>query len=476
MLGENERKLVSSVFPLTSPFKVEGIDPYNKLSLSIFDSNAQYHVLNPLLQSKVERLLLSVDHYCKEIEEFGKKLSAVPYNDFNREWDTRINSLKSSLEEEKCEEVLQKPPVAIKSKANAQPPNYGLPNIAKLNEKFISLLKYAHRSLSALNKWSPQGKSIFDKKADYWFNERRLTECRKRVGKTRVDEREIKDLDQRMQSIAIGIITTFREHRGKMILTYSTWARKPFLGRDIFVYSDDNDNENIGVIQSPCGNDYRAGLCCKTDFLLKDLYQKFPKKNWFVRAMDDTVVVLENLVRYLETLDHTKPIVIAMRQCLNGRDGNRRYEFVENVHGEKCYPQGGSGWIVSNGFMKKAQQSGIDFMKIAQNNGLHADDVHFGEWLNALGVPLYHYRGISNNLATVQECQHAPTYCPETPDERHPYVPMTFHQKSWERNELHQTPRLHKTVQTTGFTATLIELPLHHDVDYWRICPCEFID
>lgn len=49
-----------------------------------------------------------------------------------------------------------------------------------------------------------------------------------------------------------------------------------------------------------------SGLVCKTKLAFQELYEAYPNKKWYLRLMDDTLVVAPNLLRMLQRVDPDK--------------------------------------------------------------------------------------------------------------------------------------------------------------------------
>lgn len=45
---------------------------------------------------------------------------------------------------------------------------------------------------------------------------------------------------------------------------------------------------------------------CKTKLAFQELYEAYPNKKWYLRLMDDTLVVAPNLLRMLQKVDPDK--------------------------------------------------------------------------------------------------------------------------------------------------------------------------
>ena len=105
------------------------------------------------------------------------------------------------------------------------------------------------------------------------------------------------------------------------------------------VYSDIERDPSIqNLVYTHCDSSYHYGLWCKNKHMLL-MWQspRYRKYKWFIRANDDSYYHLENIYDMVSKLDHTKSIVIGAKYCWHRPDLG--------------YPGGGSGFIVSRGFV-----------------------------------------------------------------------------------------------------------------------------
>ena len=81
----------------------------------------------------------------------------------------------------------------------------------------------------------------------------------------------------------------------------------------------------------------------------KELWKRFPEKDWYLMIDDDTYLLLDNLLNFLEGLDPKEPIYMGAPHIQVGCDG------IKDYNDSLPFAQGGSGIIISYGAMKKAQ-------------------------------------------------------------------------------------------------------------------------
>jgi hypothetical protein len=236
--------------------------------------------------------------------------------------------------------------------------------------------------------------------------------------------------------IAVGVCTFGGAHATRVAFARQTWAHPSIWGADgaagaaVLFFSDrDEDeadrqrgdhNENQGttnedqgaVVSCPkCGASANY-LACKTGCMYRTLWRRFPDRKWFVRVMDDTLVMLPNLLDHLALYASHRPRVVGdwffndLQQSLHGTGGvppaacdgvpyPLSAEDYTRHHYCLAYPGGGAGWAVSNGAMRlmmpeMAVYDDLSEMHEYENTekgiGVTADDLQFGMWMAVIGI------------------------------------------------------------------------------------------
>ncbi|CAJ0962932.1 unnamed protein product, partial [Mesorhabditis belari] len=181
------------------------------------------------------------------------------------------------------------------------------------------------------------------------------------------------------------MINTMPSHVDKIKTVNATWARH--CDGHIFTTTMTNDTENIHDYWTfnftnaryNINNHYwlwdrlRAGM--------KKLYEEKGKSyDWFLKADDDTFVVIENLKEYLKGRSPNEPLYLAtMLKYMDHSLTKRPRDFI--------YPSGGSGYILSREGLKRFVEV------IEESNGekcrntsyLH-EDTEVGWCLRSAGV------------------------------------------------------------------------------------------
>jgi hypothetical protein len=150
---------------------------------------------------------------------------------------------------------------------------------------------------------------------------------------------------------------------------------------DIVFFSDTTD-PSVPAIGTGCAGS-KLGLPCKTKFALEYMHKSFPSAQWYVRAMDDTLLVLENLTWHLKHADASTPLVLG---DFFYWDPNSTSSFHEPGSGpsEVRYPAGGSGWAVSRAAMEIIAANGFVYIETLYTiNAIEQQWQQHGVWLDA---------------------------------------------------------------------------------------------
>ncbi|XP_059481257.1 glycoprotein-N-acetylgalactosamine 3-beta-galactosyltransferase 1-like [Neocloeon triangulifer] len=131
------------------------------------------------------------------------------------------------------------------------------------------------------------------------------------------------------------VCTTGANHASKAAHVKATWGRRC----DKLIFFSDEEDEDLPAvgIAAPKG---RAGLWRKTVQAFIQVHDQFANEfDWFLKADDDTYVIVENLRRLLVLYDPNAAKYLGMQ--FKKRDL------------PKGYATGGAGYVLSRGALKK---------------------------------------------------------------------------------------------------------------------------
>ena len=161
-------------------------------------------------------------------------------------------------------------------------------------------------------------------------------------------------------------ISTHSPNLDKSLNSYLLWAHK--FDRTIFVANADALGM-LPLLKFP-SEENRNNLWPKTIFAFRYIYTHFGNEfHWFMKADDDSFVVVENLVKFVSQFDWREKYVF-------GR--------VMLARGVK-FPSGGAGYVFSRGALKSFVD-GLDYL--CQDLNSEGEDVNMGSCLLKLNISL----------------------------------------------------------------------------------------
>ncbi|CAL1537638.1 unnamed protein product [Lymnaea stagnalis] len=168
--------------------------------------------------------------------------------------------------------------------------------------------------------------------------------------------------------IACWILTSPQNLDKKTIHVKNTWTKR--CNVVVFISSQTNDSfPTVGVN----AKEGRQHLTTKTMKAFKYLYDHhLGDADWFLKADDDTYVIMENLRYFLSGEDPNKPLYF----------GQRFKPYLK-----QGYASGGAGYVISKEALTRYGQRGFENPSMCRNNTGH-EDVEMGRCLQNLGVVL----------------------------------------------------------------------------------------
>ncbi|CAL1537637.1 unnamed protein product [Lymnaea stagnalis] len=168
--------------------------------------------------------------------------------------------------------------------------------------------------------------------------------------------------------IACWILTSPQNLEKKAIHVKNTWTKR--CNVVVFISSQKNDSfPTVGVN----AKEGRQHLTAKSMQAFKYLYDHhLGDADWFLKADDDTYVIMENLRYFLSGEDPNKPLYF----------GQRFRPFLK-----QGYASGGAGYVISKEALTRYGRRGFDNASVCRNASGH-EDVEMGRCLQNLGVVL----------------------------------------------------------------------------------------
>uniref|UniRef100_A0AC34R3N9 N-acetylgalactosaminide beta-1,3-galactosyltransferase n=1 Tax=Panagrolaimus sp. JU765 TaxID=591449 RepID=A0AC34R3N9_9BILA len=163
-------------------------------------------------------------------------------------------------------------------------------------------------------------------------------------------------------------IMTAKKNVEKAITVNSTWA--PRCNKYVFITA----NETLGLpnVELKDVKEGREFLWAKTKAAFEWIYKnEINNYDWFLKADDDTYVVMENLRFMLLAHDPEKPTWFGCRFKPFTKQG---------------YMSGGSGYVLSREAVRRFATDGLSNPKNCKPTGTGAEDAEMGICLNKIGV------------------------------------------------------------------------------------------
>jgi len=175
-----------------------------------------------------------------------------------------------------------------------------------------------------------------------------------------------RDLAQKVK-VLCWIMTQPDNHKGKARHVKATWGRR--CNKLIFMSSiNDPDLPSVRLNVS----EGRDNLWAKTKNAFTYVYNNhFEDYDWFVKADDDTYMIIENLRFLLMKHNTSEPIFF----------GRKFKPYVD-----QGYFSGGAGYVLSREALKRFIQDGIHDSEMCRQDAGGAEDVEMGKCMNNLGV------------------------------------------------------------------------------------------
>ena len=178
------------------------------------------------------------------------------------------------------------------------------------------------------------------------------------------EDTEAHDLEKRIR-VLCWVMTSPQNLDTKAIHVRKTWAHR--CNKLIFISSVTNDTFPTVCLNVSEGREH---LTAKTMQAFRYIYDHhMDDADWFMKADDDTYVILENLRYFLSGENTEDPVYFG-------------HQFKTIV--KQGYFSGGAGYVLSKEAMRRFGTKGEDPTMCIQDGG--AEDIVFGKCMENLGV------------------------------------------------------------------------------------------
>jgi glycoprotein-N-acetylgalactosamine 3-beta-galactosyltransferase len=163
------------------------------------------------------------------------------------------------------------------------------------------------------------------------------------------------------------VMTGPQNHEKKAIHVKKTWGKRC----NFLLFMSSEEDPTLPAIKLPVGEG-RQNLWGKTREAFKYVYDRYQKQyDWFMKADDDTFVVVENLRHMLRLYNASEPIYF----------GHKFKPYVQ-----QGYMSGGAGYVLSREALRRfIEEVFEDKNKCRQDPG-GAEDVEMGKCMQNVGV------------------------------------------------------------------------------------------
>eukprot|EP01120_Amphizonella_sp_Union-15-10_P012193 TRINITY_DN5376_c0_g6_i1.p1 TRINITY_DN5376_c0_g6~~TRINITY_DN5376_c0_g6_i1.p1 ORF type:complete len:316 (+),score=31.02 TRINITY_DN5376_c0_g6_i1:54-1001(+) len=192
---------------------------------------------------------------------------------------------------------------------------------------------------------------------------------------------------------AIGILTTEKFHN-RIPQIEASWKKKWINQKNIFYVSDNTTTEDVHSSDfliaklpngKPCGK-LLHDLGCKDEALYRHMLQQYPEKKWFVRAIDDTWINKENLLRFVSELDENEFHYIGAGSFYNYDKNPPEHSWTKPSGVDVInYCDGGAGWVLSRALLYRINEA-WDLWRFLVKYRIW-DDVIFGMFMREIQGP-----------------------------------------------------------------------------------------
>lgn len=221
-----------------------------------------------------------------------------------------------------------------------------------------------YSEISLIRQWNFRGsKAFLDNNLKYSaVNTHEHNEDFHRLENTAVAD----DLSKNVR-VLCWIMTTPSNHKKKAIHVKATWGKRC----NILLFMSSIHDESLPSVPLPV-NEGRENLWAKTKEAFKYIYRNYYEDaDWFLKADDDTYVIVENLRFMLSNYSSSDPIYFGCRFKPFAKQG---------------YMSGGAGYVLSKKALTLFIEEGLPDPKACKQGNDGAEDAEMGKCLENIGV------------------------------------------------------------------------------------------
>nr|CAD2195806.1 unnamed protein product [Meloidogyne enterolobii] len=173
-------------------------------------------------------------------------------------------------------------------------------------------------------------------------------------------------------NIFCWIMTTPKYHRERTDHVEATWA--PHCDKHLFMSTKKDNKLPIVNLSVPEGREF---LWAKTKAAFKYIYENIDisKFEWFLKADDDTFIIVENLRKLLEKYSADSLVYFGAI-----------FHFMDASLGQ-TYPSGGAGYVLSRAALRKFVEIGLRGDKLCDSKEIY-EDLEIGSCMRKLNISL----------------------------------------------------------------------------------------
>ncbi|KAG7308898.1 hypothetical protein JYU34_006168 [Plutella xylostella] len=181
------------------------------------------------------------------------------------------------------------------------------------------------------------------------------------------EDRSVADALAQRVRVLCWVMTHPKNHQAKAAHVKATWGKRC----NILLFMSTEEDPSLPSIKLPVQED-RNHLWAKTKEAFRYVYEHHRRDaDWFLKADDDTFVVVENLRYMLSAYSSSDLIYFGCRFKPFSPQG---------------YMSGGAGYVLSRGALDSFINRALPSPTLCKSSGTGAEDVEIGKCLDKIGV------------------------------------------------------------------------------------------